>query len=71
MQIRFNYETKYGVFSDALNLEDDHGYTEAELETMKEARRDSWVAYIDSTQVSEVQEQLTLPLDNPQTEPGV
>lgn len=51
MQIRFSYDTKYGTFNDALNLPDDHGFTEQELEAMKEARRDRWVAYIDSTQV--------------------
>lgn len=51
MQIRFKYETKYGVFSDALNLPDDHNYTDAELEAMKNQRRDAWIAYIDSTQV--------------------
>lgn len=51
MQIRFSYDTKYGTFNDALNLPDDHEFTEAELEAMKEARRDRWVAHIDSTQV--------------------
>lgn len=51
MQIRFSYETKYGTFSDALNLPDDHTLTEAEIEAMKAARRDRWVAHIDSTQV--------------------
>lgn len=50
MQIRFSYETKYGIFSDALNLPDDQSYTDAEIEAMKEARRDAWIAYIDSTQ---------------------
>lgn len=51
MQIRFSYDTKYGRFGDALNLPDDHGYNEAEIETMKEQRRDAWIAYIDSTQI--------------------
>lgn len=50
MQIRFSYETKYGTFNDALNLPDDHAYTEAEIEQMKEQRRDNWIAHIDSTQ---------------------
>ena len=50
MQIRFSYETKYGTFSDALNLPDDHNYSDAELEAMKEERVNNWVAYIDSTQ---------------------
>lgn len=52
MQIRFSFETKYGTFSDALNLPDDHTFTEAEIEAMKIQRRDNWVAHIDSTQDS-------------------
>ena len=51
MQIRFSYETKYGRFSDALNLPDDYNYSEDELDAMKQQRVDAWVAYIDSTQV--------------------
>ena len=56
MQIRFSYETQYGIFSDALNLPDDHTFTDQELETMKEQRRDNWVSYINSTQVEVVEE---------------
>lgn len=52
MQIRFSYDTKYGVFSDALNLPDDHEFSDAEIEAMKEQRRDNWIAYIDSTQTA-------------------
>lgn len=59
MQIRFSYETKYGTFSDALNLPDDHTFTEQELEQMKEQRRDNWVAFIDTTQVDVVAEEQT------------
>jgi hypothetical protein len=51
MQIRFSFETKYGTFSDALNLPDDHTFTDAEINLMKDQRRDNWVAYIDSTQI--------------------
>lgn len=56
MQIRFSFDTKYGKFSDALNLPDDHTYTEEELNLMKEQRRDNWVNYIDSTQVEMIVE---------------
>ncbi len=59
MQIRFSYETKYGTFSDALNLPDDHTFTEQELITMQEQRRDNWIAYIDSTQIDIVVEEQT------------
>jgi hypothetical protein len=50
MQIRFSFQTKYGTFSDALNLPDDHSYTSQELEAIKLERRDKWISYIDSTQ---------------------
>lgn len=33
-------------FSDALHLDDDHGLSDAELEAMKQARFDNWVAII-------------------------
>jgi hypothetical protein len=56
MQIRFSYETKYGTFSDALNLPDDHSYTDVEIEAMQEQRRDNWIAYIDNTQVDTTSE---------------
>lgn len=52
MQIKFSFETKYGMYSDALNLPDDHTFSESDIETMKIQRRDNWVAYIDSTQTA-------------------
>ena len=59
MEIRFTYETKYGAFSDALILPDDHTFTESEITSMKEQRRDNWVAYIDSTQVDNTTEEVS------------
>ena len=56
MEIRFSYETKYGMFSDALILADDHTFTESEITSMKEHRRDNWVAYIDSTQIDNTEQ---------------
>lgn len=51
MILQFSYETKYGTFSDALVLPDNHTYTNDDLEKMKLQRRDNWISYIDSTQV--------------------
>ena len=59
MEIRFTYETKYGAFSDALILPDDHTFTESELTSMKEQRKDNWVAHIDSTQVDNITEEVS------------
>jgi hypothetical protein len=69
MEIRFSYETKYGMFSDALILPDDHTFTESEITSMKEQRRDNWVAYIDSTQVDNpTGEQITQEVSQPAVE---
>jgi len=35
-------------FSDALNLPDNHGMTDAEIEAMKQARYDAWRDFIDN-----------------------
>jgi len=46
MKIDFEFETVYGVFRDALHLPDDHTYTDADLELMKQQRRDNWITLI-------------------------
>jgi hypothetical protein len=35
-------------FSDALNLADDHGLTDVEIEAMKQARYDQWRNFIET-----------------------
>lgn len=46
MKIDFTFETQFGIFSDAITLEDDHTYTADEIETMKQERLDNWIATI-------------------------
>jgi len=46
MKIDFSFDTPHGKFADALHLPDDHGFTEAEIEGMKEQRRDNWIAVV-------------------------
>lgn len=46
IKIDFEFDTPHGVFRDALHLPDDHGFTEAEIEAMKEQRRDNWIAVV-------------------------
>lgn len=48
MNIDFQFQTKYGTFSDALILPDDHNFTEEELTAMKQQRLDKWLAIIES-----------------------
>ena len=46
MQIIFENSYKSIVFRDALNLPDDHTFTDAELEAMKQTRFENWVKAI-------------------------
>jgi hypothetical protein len=44
--IKINFTIK--GFSDALNLPDDHDFTDAEIEAMKQSRYDNWRDFIDN-----------------------
>ena len=37
---------KFGNYGDALVLPDDHGFSDAEIEAMKQARFDNWIAHV-------------------------
>jgi hypothetical protein len=41
----------HGKFRDALNLPDDHGFTDAEIDAMKQQRFDNWVAVVEAPPV--------------------
>jgi hypothetical protein len=41
----FEFPTEYGVFRDALNLEDDHTYSAEEIAAMKQERLANWIAF--------------------------
>lgn len=51
IKIDFEYNTKYGMFRDALYLPEDHTFTEADIESMKEQRRDNWIAIVSAPPV--------------------
>ena len=46
IKIDFEFDTPHGVFRDALHLPDDHGFSDSEIEAMKEQRRDNWIAIV-------------------------
>lgn len=48
MKIDFEFDSKHGVFKDALNLPDDYAFTDEEIETMKQRRFDQWIAIIEN-----------------------
>jgi hypothetical protein len=36
----------YGTFADAIHLDENHTYTDEEIEAMKQQRFDNWVSHI-------------------------
>jgi len=46
IKIDFEFQTQYGVYRDALYLDDNHSFTEQEIEAMKQERVDNWIAFI-------------------------
>ena len=48
MKIDFEFTTPYGVFRDALYLNDDHQLTEAEIDALKQERLDTWLHVIEN-----------------------
>jgi hypothetical protein len=46
MQINFEFETIHGKYCDALNLPDDHAFTDEEIQAMKQQRLDKWLEFI-------------------------
>ena len=46
MKIDFYFETQYGNFKDALILLEDHGLTDAQIESMKQERLNNWIAIV-------------------------
>ena len=53
MKIDFTKTDGKYSFSDALYLDDDHTFTEEEIEAMKQQRFDNWLAYILAPAVEE------------------
>lgn len=48
MKIDFQFDSKYGTFSDALHLPDDHALSFDEIEQLKQQRFDNWIAIIET-----------------------
>lgn len=46
MKIDFEFDTPHGVFRDALHLADDHTFSDAEIQAMKQQRVDNWIAVV-------------------------
>ena len=46
MKIDFEFNTPHGLFRDALHLPDDHNFSDSEIQLMKDARVDGWIAVV-------------------------
>ena len=46
MKIDFSFDTDHGKFVDAIVLTDDHTFSDAEIEDMKQQRLDNWIAVV-------------------------
>ena len=53
IKIDFSFDTPHGKFNDALHLPEGHGMSDAEIEAMKEQRRDNWIAIVTAPPVEE------------------
>ena len=56
MKIDFEFDTPYGVFRDALHLPDGHGFSDVDIEAMKQQRVDNWIAIVTAPPVEPVEE---------------
>lgn len=57
MKIDFDFiHPIFGVYRDALTLPDDHGFTDNEIQAMKQQRFDNWVAFLENPPPPAVEE---------------
>jgi ribosomal protein S16 len=61
IKLDFEFQTQHGIYRDALYLDDNHSFTEQEIESMKQERVDNWIAIITTPteQVEEIIEEPT------------
>jgi hypothetical protein len=59
MKIDFEFETPYGKFADALWFPDDQPIpSDDEIQTMKEQRRDNWIAIVSAPPVDTISQEI-------------
>jgi hypothetical protein len=48
ISIQFSFDSEYGAYSDTLWLEDNHTFTDQEIEDMKQKRFNNWLSLFKS-----------------------
>lgn len=51
IKIDFEFDTSHGVFRDAIYVAEDHAYSADEINAMKQARLDNWIAIVEAPAV--------------------
>jgi hypothetical protein len=46
VKIDFEFDSQFGVFRDALHLQDDHGLSDEEIQALQQQRFDNWIAIV-------------------------
>lgn len=46
VKIEFEFDSEFGVYRDAIVLEDNHGLSDEQIESIKQQRIDNWKAAI-------------------------
>lgn len=49
--IKFERETVYGIYRDAITLSDDHTLTDAQIQALMQQRADDWVRFVENPPV--------------------
>lgn len=57
IKINFEFDTKHGVYRDALYLLEDHTYSNADIEAMKNERVNNWIQIVENPLQTEQIEQ--------------
>jgi hypothetical protein len=55
-KIEFEFQTKYGVFKDALYLPYDHSFSNDEIQQMKQQRLDNWISVLENPTINQISE---------------
>jgi hypothetical protein len=58
MKINFTFDTEHGMFSDAIVLEDNHSFTEQEIEAMKQERVNNWINIVTNPVTENLEENI-------------
>jgi hypothetical protein len=56
IKIDFEFDSPHGVFRDALHLPEDHTFTDAKIQAMKQERYDNWWAAVNAPPSETVEE---------------